>query len=216
MIVLKQKNIEYIWEKIKNFNKIGIIGCGTCATVSLIGERQIEQLSLTLSLKDKNKKFYTDLIKRLCEVQFFKDLKDNIKEAEAIISLACGAGTQLLAAYLEIYVYPGVDTLFLGGSIYSFSNLNELCSLCGDCRLAEYGCVCPMTRCAKSLLNGPCGGARGELCEIKDEKCTWQLIYQRLKKIGDLSLIEKITPIFDYTKKLSPRSHKLFHYDIQS
>jgi len=50
-----------------------------------------------------------------------------------------------------------------------------------------------MVRCAKGLLNGPCGGTRrGGKCEIDaDKDCAWVLIYQRLTSQNRLDILEK-------------------------
>ena len=58
--------------------------------------------------------------------------------------------------------------------------------------LAETGGICPIARCSKRMLNGPCGGSDQGKCEIsKDVPCGWELIYERLKTLGQLDRFEK-------------------------
>jgi len=65
------------------------------------------------------------------------------------------------------------------------------CQECGDCALFDLAYLCPMSNCAKSQRNGPCGGSRNGMCEVDEEKnCVWALVYARLSSItslGDLS-----------------------------
>jgi hypothetical protein len=87
-------------------------------------------------------------------------------------------------------VLPGLNTMFIGES--SGTGLwQERCQGCGNCMLGATGGLCPVTRCAKGLLNGPCGGSQGGLCEVSatlkcDVPCVWALIYDRLKELGEL------------------------------
>ena len=66
--------------------------------------------------------------------------------------------------------------------------------------------ICPITRCPKSLLNGPCGGQDKGKCEVdKNKDCAWVLIYNELKKEGSLDLLKKIKPAKDYSRSTKPR-----------
>ncbi|MBN2315791.1 MAG: methylenetetrahydrofolate reductase C-terminal domain-containing protein [Sedimentisphaerales bacterium] len=91
-------------------------------------------------------------------------------------------------------MYAGLNTSFIG-ILEERGIWTEKCATCGACVLSEYGGICPLTRCAKRLLNSPCGGSREDRCEVRtDRQCAWQLIYQRLKRIGQLDRLKKITP----------------------
>lgn len=59
------------------------------------------------------------------------------------------------------------------------------CRDCGDCSLPDVAYLCPESQCAKNQRNGPCGGSRGGLCEIRDKECIWARAYQRLKPYGE-------------------------------
>ncbi|MDI6892952.1 MAG: methylenetetrahydrofolate reductase C-terminal domain-containing protein [Actinomycetota bacterium] len=190
MIVGQQKPFSEIKGMLKGYKKVLIAGCGTCVTVTFGGGRK-ETTILATSLRiaahaEKSElEIREDVVPRQCEARFLERLKDNIKWAEAVLSLACGVGVQTLAeTYPRIRVLPGLNTSFIGrhfeGGIFQ-----EYCGACGDCILAKTTGICPIVRCAKSLLNGPCGGSQGGKCEVsKDTDCAWQLIYDRLKELN--------------------------------
>jgi hypothetical protein len=97
------------------------------------------------------------------------------------------------------YRFAGLDTTFIG-ILEERGVWTEKCAACGACVLHEYGGVCPVTRCAKRMLNGPCG-SRGDRCEVNPERqCAWQLIYQRLKAIGQLDRLKKIKSPKDWSR----------------
>jgi len=112
-----------------------------------------------------------------------------------VVSFGCGAGVQAIAErFPNKPVYAGLNTNFLG-ILEEQAVWTEKCMACGDCMLAEFGGICPVTRCAKHMLNGPCGGSTEERCEVaEDRPCAWQLIYKRLSAIGQLDRLEKIQP----------------------
>jgi hypothetical protein len=77
--------------------------------------------------------------------------------------------------------------------------VDGLCVTCGDCIAENFGGICPMARCPKGLLNGPCGGAEDGKCEVNPEKdCVWELIYIRLEGLGRLDLLEKVFEPWEY------------------
>jgi hypothetical protein len=83
----------------------------------------------------------------------------------------------------------------------------ERCSACGECIIEATGLICPVTRCPKSLLNGPCGGQDKGKCEVdKDKDCAWILIYNELKKQGKLGLLKQKRLPRDHSKSLKPRN----------
>jgi len=100
-------------------------------------------------------------------------------------------------------VYAGLDTVFLG-ILEERGVWHEKCASCGACVLADFGGICPITRCAKHLLNGPCGGSREDRCEVRpDLECAWQLIYKRLTNIGQTDKLKRITPPKDWSTSLA-------------
>ena len=164
-----------------------VLGCGTCVAVCQAGgEKEVGLLASELRMKGrlegKDIKIGEATIERQCDREFFDSIKDKAKEYEAILSMACGAGVQFSAEVLEpIRSIPALNTRFIGVTEQE-GNWAERCRACGNCVLADYGGICPMTICAKSLVNGPCGGSKNGKCEAgQDKDCAWVLIYNRLK-----------------------------------
>lgn len=149
-------------------------------------------------------------LERQCEPGFVDLLASTIHGYDAVCSLGCGAGVQMLAErFSRLPIYPGLNTLFMG-VLSSPGVWLERCSGCGSCRLGYYGGVCPLTRCAKRMLNGPCGGAQGSRCEAHPERaCAWHAIYERAKILGTLDqLLRGLAPPQDWSRSMnaSPRA----------
>jgi len=196
MIKGEQKTIEEIEEMISNYRKVLILGCGTCVTICFVGgEKEVANLASTLRLRQRNKKngkiIEEMTIKRQCEKEFLTQIADKIKEADVVLSLACSIGAQAVAENFPLVpVFPGINTTFLG-LIEEPGMWNEVCLACGDCIIHLTGGICPITRCAKSLFNGPCGGSVDGKCEISpDIPCAWQQIYDRLASQNRLHLLD--------------------------
>jgi ferredoxin len=209
MIVAERKTIPELLEIVKQHDSILVLGCGTCVTVCLAGgEREVSIIASALRmasrLSGKNLKVEELTIERQCDNVFIEQAAEAIERNDAVLSLGCGAGVQAIAErYSEKPVYAGLNTTFIG-ILEERGIWTEKCSACGACVLSEYGGICPMTRCAKKLLNGPCGGSREDRCEVTpDRLCAWQLIYNRLKQIGQLDRLKKITPIKSWNESLN-------------
>ena len=202
MITAEQKPLEEIQQMLTGVDKLLILGCGTCVTVCLAGgEKEVATLAELLRLKGSPPKITEATIERQCDEEFFEEVTRKIEDADAVLSLACGAGVQLLARiFPDKCVYPGVNTLFIG-LVEEQGKWLESCLACGDCKLGKFGGVCPVTRCSKSLLNGPCGGSVEGKCEVDTENidCAWQLIYDRLAKLGQLENLSEIEAPNDYS-----------------
>ena len=204
MIVAKQKSLEEIRKMIEGYERILLLGCGTCVAICMAGgDREVAVLASSLRLADKisnkNRMFREQTVERQCEREFLDTIEEQVKEADAILSLGCGVGVQAISErFPEIAVLPGLDTLFMGMP-QEEGVWVERCSGCGNCLLDKTGGICPVTRCAKGLLNGACGGSKNGKCELNPEKdCAWILIYERLKKQGKLELIKEFRPPRDY------------------
>ncbi len=213
MIVGERKSLEQIEAMIRGFEKILIAGCGTCVAVSMAGgEKEVEELAAQLRMKGKmaGKQRTIDeiTVTRQCDKEYLEQLAKYVDEYDAIISTACGAGVQFLAErYDGKIVLPALNTLFLGVAegpgVWS-----QRCMACSDCVLDQTGGICPMTICAKNLLNGPCGGTDGGKCEVNGQKdCAWTLIYNRMKKLGRLDYLKKIQPPKDYSVMTKPAKY---------
>jgi ferredoxin len=219
MIVAERKSIPELIEKLKDHKKVLVLGCGTCVTVCLAGgEREVSIISSALrmasSLNGRKLEVEELTIERQCDNCFIEQAAEAVERNDAVLSLGCGAGVQAIAERFEHKpVYAGLDTSFIG-ILEERGIWSEKCAACGACVLGEYGGICPITRCAKSMLNGPCGGSRPDRCEVRpDRDCAWQLIYKRLKNIGQLDKIKKIAPPKDWSKSLSGGSRMIIRED---
>lgn len=217
MIIGKQKPLAEIRKMIANYDKILILGCGTCSTVCLAGgEKEVAILASSLRMAEKidgkDKTFYEHTIKRQCEWEFIDEISEKVKEVDVVLSLGCGVGVQAIAErFPNCRVLPGLDTCFLGlteePGIWS-----ERCAACGSCFVHETADICPIARCAKGLLNGPCGGSADGKCEISpDTPCAWQMIYDRLAEMGRLDELEEIQPVKDWSTSVSGGPRKIVH-----
>ncbi|MCX7007269.1 MAG: methylenetetrahydrofolate reductase C-terminal domain-containing protein [Kiritimatiellaeota bacterium] len=198
MIVASPKSVTELKTILDRHEKVLFAGCGTCVTVCLAGgEREVGitayALRMARKLAGKPIQIEQATIERQCENEFIKDLAEAADRNEAIVSFGCGAGVQSLAErFPNKPVYAALNTQFLG-ILEEQAVWTEKCLGCGDCVLAGFGGICPVTRCAKRLLNGPCGGSTEEHCEVdKDTPCAWQLIYKRLKDIKQLDRLETV------------------------
>jgi ferredoxin len=221
MIVADRKTIPEIRDMIKNHNRVLLVGCGTCVTVCLAGgERETgiigSALRMALKLVGREKVVVHECtIERQCEDAFIDVLAQRVGEYDAICSLGCGAGVQALAErFPGKAVYPGLNTQFMG-ILESQGVWAEKCAGCGNCRLGHYFGICPITRCSKRQLNGPCGGSRNGKCEVGDDTdCVWQLIYDRLKELGKLDQLEIIIPINDWSTSRDGGPRKIIREDL--
>jgi len=198
MIVAHRKSIPELIEILTGHNKVLVLGCGTCVTVCLAGgQREVGIIASALRMASKIRGSALEVeeltIERQCDNVFIETATEAIERNDAVLSLGCGAGVQAIAErYSHKPVYAGLDTTFIG-ILEERGIWTEKCSACGDCVLHNYGGVCPVTQCAKRLLNGPCGGSREDRCEVRpDRPCAWQLIYQRLKDIDQLDRLRRI------------------------
>lgn len=207
MIVTTQKPLDEVLDCISPYKKILIAGCDGC-TQPPRGLREAKTLSQLLELggklRNKNFSFKTTTTAKQCDSYLTASaLKPQVDGVDAVLSLSCGIGVQVLAElFPDIPVFPAQNTHFMGAEDREEASLEERCAGCGECILAETGGVCPVARCAKGLLNGPCGGADNGKCEIDSTKdCAWVLIVQRLEKAGKLGLLKEIRPPKDYQLK---------------
>lgn len=215
MIIVQQKPLEKIFEMTGNFKNLLIAGCDGCAAVVQVGgEKQAEVLKTLLTMHRKlggrnGSKTKAISVLRQCDREIAaSSLHPLIEEYDAVVSLACGVGVQTLAdLFPDKVIIPANDTKFIGMHDTKEGKFYEMCRACGDCILFETGGICPITRCAKSLLNGPCGGQAEGKCEVGGWKkdCAWVLIYNRLKERNRLDLFKKFRLPWDYRISEHPR-----------
>jgi len=205
MIVASRKNIRELKQALAPYRRIVVLGCGTCVTVCLVGgEREAgmtaSALRMTYRLDGVEKDIRDLTIERQCDDAFIDEVWKELDEADAILSMACGAGVQAIAERFQNKpVFPGVDTQFIG-ILEEQGIWTEKCIGCGQCRIGSFGGICPVARCAKHLLNGPCGGSHDGKCEVSpDMDCAWQLIYDRLTAIGEEYRLTEIAALPDWS-----------------
>lgn len=221
MIVAEQKSLDEMKTLIGSADKALVVGCGTCVTVCFAGgarEAAIVAASLRMATKlDGNGKSVQDVtVQRQCEWEYLDEIAEQVQAAEVILSLGCGIGVQAIAEHFpEKWVVPGLNTSFLGlpteQGVWA-----ERCAACGDCVLGLTGGICPIARCSKSLLNGPCGGSEAGHCEINpDIPCGWQLIYDRLNSLGKLDLLLELQPPKSWRTARDGGPRKIIREDLR-
>ncbi len=220
MIVAQGKPIAEVARLIEGAKKILVVGCGGCVTVCLAGgEKETGLLAAELRILRQNQgqplETVEETLPRQCDPEYVALLEKKVQDVDLILSLACGAGVQFLAEkYPDKWVVPAVDTKFVGVAL-EHGVWSERCGLCGDCILWKTGGVCPIIRCSKSILNGPCGGSQNGKCEIsKETDCAWQLIYDRMRNLGKLDLLMQVEPPKDWTKSRDGGPRKLVREDL--
>jgi ferredoxin len=221
MIVAEKKPIEEIIEEVKDFRKILIAGCNECVTVCEAGGKKevgIIASALRMYFMNEGKKVNIDevTLERQCDHEYLEEIRDRADQYDAILSLACGVGVQFMAEkYFSKPVLPGVNTCFLGVT-EERGVWSERCQACGQCILGKTAGICPISRCAKRLLNGPCGGSTKGKCELsKDIDCAWQIIVDRLKELDKLDEYEKIMPIKDWSTERAGGPRKVIREDVR-
>ncbi len=221
MIVAEKKPIEELIEMVKDYQKILVAGCNECVTVCEAGGKKevgILASALRMYFMNQGKKVQIDevTLERQCDHEYLEELRNRIDQYDAVLSLACGVGVQFMAeTYFRTPVYPGVNTCFMGVT-EERGVWSERCQGCGQCILGKTAGICPISRCAKRLLNGPCGGSTKGKCEIsKDLDCAWQLIIDRLKELGRLDEYELIAPIKDWSTERAGGPRRVVREDVR-
>jgi len=221
VITAEQKPIDEIREMIEPYEKILLLGCDSCvAECAAGGEKETAMLASTLRMSakmdEKKALIQEKTVDRQCVKDFILPLAEIIDRYDAVLSLGCGAGVQAVAEiFSEIPIIPALNTEFIGET-RDQGYWVENCIGCGDCMLYYFGGVCPLTRCAKSLLNGPCGGSKDGKCEVDPEvPCAWQLIFERLSRFNALDRLEKIYPPKDWSEKQGLGPRKIIREDQQ-
>jgi len=221
MIVANRKTLEEILNMLKPYKKVLLLGCNECVTVCATGgEREVGVLASEIRLsrsKDAQEiEIREQTLERQCDHEYIDQIRPFVGEYEVILSVACGAGIQYVAEkYRNKVVLPGVNTTFLGVTLEQ-GVWSERCQGCGECVLHLTGGICPIARCAKSLLNGPCGGSSNGKCEVdKDLECAWQLIIDRLKELDQMDKYEEIIPIKDWRTSRDGGPRKRVREDLK-
>lgn len=206
MIVASRKSLDEILGMIEPYRRVLVLGCNECVTVCAVGgEREVgvlaSEIRLVRAREGRQVEVGERTLERQCDYEYIDQVRPFIGDYDVVLSMACGAGVQYVAErYREKVVLPAVDTTFLGVTLEQ-GVWSERCQGCGQCVLHLTAGICPVARCAKSLLNGPCGGSSGGKCEVDREvDCAWQLIVDRLKVLGQMDRYLEIIPIKDWSR----------------
>jgi ferredoxin len=221
MIIAERKPFDDIYNKVEKYNSILILGCGTCVTVCMAGgekEASILANQLILAARQDKKSISAECITitRQCDREFFDDATVKaLNNADAVISMGCGVGVQFIAeTFPDVNLFSSLNTKFYGATLEQ-GVWSERCAGCGDCIIDNFGSVCPVARCSKSLLNGPCGGSADGKCEISsDTDCAWQLIYDRMELLGRVNELENNQPIRDWSNSKDGGPGKIVRDDM--
>jgi len=221
MIVADKKPMEEIIEDIKNHEKVLVLGCNECVTVCEAGgKKEVGILASALRMyflnQGKEMKIDEETLERQCDHEYLEEIRNVIDQYDAVVSIACGVGVQFMAEkYHSTPVYPGVNTCFMGAT-EERGLWTERCQGCGQCILSRTGGICPVSRCAKRIMNGPCGGSSKGMCEINKELvCAWQLIVERLKALDRFDEYEELSPIKDWSTDRAGGPRKVVREDVQ-
>ena len=212
MNITEQKTLQDISNSLKPYQKIFLVGCGKCSTVCKTGgtdelavmRKLLEGQGMTVAGSCVPE---APCMAAHIKTEFAKNMK-SLREAEVILVLACGLGVQSVKDNdrLGLEVLPACNTLFTG-VVDAAGNFFEKCSLCGECVLDITGAICPVTLCAKGLLNGPCGGMDKGKCEVdRNKDCAWVLIYKELEKRGKIDNFKQVQNPKNFRKMQKPRT----------
>ncbi len=166
MIIAERKDLKQITEMLEGRKRVLVAGCRSCVSICHAGgEKEVAIMAEALRLKAEREG-------REMEV------------SEVAVERQC-----------EKEWVRGIERQVAAGDIVLSMACVEKCGGCGDCVLHLTGGVCPIARCAKSLLNGPCGGSQDGRCEVdRETPCGWEQIYQSLGRLGRLDLLEVNIP----------------------
>jgi len=207
--ITRQKPFDEIKEQLADLDRLFIIGCGTCTTMTHTGGVD-EVLEMKDRLQELGKRVSGWMvIPTACDEMTEVALKENIRaidDASCILAMPCALGVQRISSYINKPVIPALDTLFIALEDTP-GYFREVCAQCGQCIIGETAGICPITTCHKGLVNGPCGGTNNGKCEVDPEKdCAWTLIYERLKEQGRLDLMRKYRPPHNFQVVPRPRT----------
>jgi ferredoxin len=219
MISAERKPFEEIKASISRYKKVLIVGCGTCvAECAAGGEKEVallaSQLRIDASREGSKIEFKEMTLDRQCVYEFIDQVTPVADKYDVILSLGCGAGVQAMAEVLpKVHIVPALNTTAIAETREAGVWLED-CRGCGDCKLDSFADICPITRCAKGLFNGPCGGSKEGRCEADpDSPCAWQLILTRLEETGRLASLDEIYPPANWAKQQGKGPRKIVRED---
>ncbi len=206
--ITKAKSFEEISGMLEGIERVFLVGCGTCTTMTRTGGvPEVQAMAEHLQVSGKIVTGWT-VVPVACDDMTSPTLQENqgqMRHAGAVLVLTCALGVQRVASLVPVPVVPALDTLFIGLELEP-GHFAEACDQCGECVIGWTGGICPVTACHKHLVNGPCGGTNHGKCEVDAEKdCAWTLIYNRLKAQNRLDLMRRYQPIKNAQVEIRPR-----------
>ena len=212
MLVTKRKPMDEIAGFLSGENTVFLLGCDGCAAASGTGgEAEIRDLEQQLKQRGFDVAGWK-VIDFLCQKSLIRNglrpYADTLARVDSLVVSTCGIGIQATATVVDPPVHPACDTISLGAIRGEWQG-EERCTECGQCFLDYTGGICPLTACAKQLVNGPCGGAKDGRCEVEPEvrRCAWDVIYERLERQDRLDLLRKSpTLIKDHARMRPPET----------
>lgn len=224
MIVAERKPLEEIMGFIAGYDRVMIAGCGACVTVCFAGgEAEVKtltsQLNLAYGQEGKKRELIDTTPLRQCEPEYVDPILEEASKCDAVVSMACGVGVNFLAERLETTpVFPALNTSFYG-AVEEMGVWVEMCQGCGECILHLTGGICPVARCTKSILNGPCGGTNDGMCEIsmpdREVPCGWAAIVERMKKLGTLDKLLEVQAAKDWSTARDGGPRRIVREDLR-
>jgi hypothetical protein len=206
MNATERKPTEEILESLEGVGKVFLLGCQGCPIgCETGGPPWVQEMSaaLTEAGKEVTGSALIDMIcnKAIVGIRLGRVI-EQIAAAEAVLVGACGVGVQAVGNMVGRRPVPAMNTICLG-DYQGLWPSEERCAECGECVLAHTGGLCPITLCAKGLLNGPCGGTGDDgTCEVSSERrCGWQTIYERLEALGRLDDLRRFHLPKDFRKR---------------
>ncbi len=221
MIVAQQKPLETIKKMLADHKRVLAVGCGTCVTVCLSGGAKevgvlASALRMSCELDGQPLEIDEAMTQRQCETEYLEPLASRIEDYDAVLSLGCGVGVQTMAQqFPETRIFPALNTAFMGAPTEQ-GVWEERCQGCGDCVLHLTGGVCPISRCAKQLFNGPCGGSQDGRCEIDGETpCAWQMVWERMGSLGLIDDLMAVRPVKDWSTSRDGGPRRIVRDDLR-
>ncbi len=210
--ITQKKPEEEIERLLEGINRIFIIGCGTCVTLTRTGGAP-EVSDMRKNLTKKAKMITGDAVVPVaCDNltnEFLSEFGSPIDQADSLLVMTCAFGVQTIARQVKKMVVPALDTLFIGKET-AVGQFDEICTQCGTCIIGETGGICPVTNCHKGLVNGPCGGTNNGKCEIDSNKdCVWTLIYNRLNELDRVDSMKKFQQPRNHLGEPKPGKFKI-------
>ena len=211
MNATEAKPTEEILDSVAAAEKVFVLGCNGCPIgCDVGGQAWLSDLAAALTGAGKSVTG-TALVDLLCNKALvgikLGRIADAVLAADAIVVGACGVGVQAVGNMVSRRAVPALNTVSLGDHQGLWPG-EERCAECGQCLLAHTGGLCPVTLCAKSLINGQCGGTGDDgSCEVSPEHpCGWKKIYDRCRELGRLDDLRRIAEPRDFRKRTLPDS----------